>query len=303
MAAPALVPIIFEDSDDEELPPTVCTYIFVKGKKKGEMCGKKCKEKYCSVHKTRKGIARRVIIESVIVEVEIENEELNEDGLTARQQSALDYAMCLEKKIPSHVSVDIVCLANFIRYICPISINFPSMILHKLINDTHVRNGFEIRKGLDKSVRPTWESNLFNKYYDKSSAFDRVKYGSIKTNPLSMMSNSSTLGYGDAMFILKDEVKRRCTMTPGDSSIFAADNVYTFDQIPEMLMKHPHVKAHMQSCYQAYEREDRNGSKDASYIEVQIHGELALATGISKLIISSKDEKISVRLYFCRGEE
>ncbi|MDD4930690.1 MAG: DUF3626 domain-containing protein [Candidatus Colwellbacteria bacterium] len=313
MAAPYVVPIIFEDSDEEEIKlstVTVCPYIFVKGVRKGETCGKKCKEKYCSVHKERKGIVKSwnkrdtippellkksMVYDNAVEEMkegvyDNESEELNEDGLTARQQSALDYAMCLEKKIPSPPSTDAICLANFIQFICPISINFPSAILHKLVNDTHVRNGFETKRGLDKTIRPTWESKLFNTYYDKSVPFERPKYGAIKTNPLSMVSNNSTMGYGDAVFILKDEVKRRCTMTPGDSSIFAADNVYTFDQIQEMLMKHPHVRNHIMTCYQAYEREDHAGSKEfASYIEVQIHGQL-LFSSIAKLVILSKDE-------------
>lgn len=284
MAAP-LVPIIFDFSDDEDEKEKedkkICTYQFVKGKRKGEMCGKKCVETYCSIHKTRKNI----------IVIKYKKSDINEYGLTVVQQSALDGALCIEKKISKPISVTTICVANFIRYICPISINFPSSILHNIIRDTHVRNAFEVRKGYDKSPRYIWESKLFNKCYDGVHSFERVKYGSIKTNPLSMKSNNSTLGYGDAFFLLKDDIKTRCTLTPGDSSAFSSDNVYTFDQLQEMLIRHPRVEEYFLSCYQSYERELLDGD-NVPYIEVQIHGELLLSESIYKLVVSGKDENI-----------
>ena len=67
--------------------------------------------------------------------------------------------------------------------------------------------------------------------------------------------------------------------------------IYPFDQIPEMLIQHPHVESHLLKCYHAYERE---GIFDdaAPYIEVQIHGALSLSKSISKLIITGKNEEI-----------
>ena len=292
-----------KSSEEKSDGPPLCIYKFVKGNKKGEICNKKCKEKYCEPHKKRKNIDKprydssssfvssiislpsEISFSSIINQkiIPYNPNEINENGLTTKQQTALDITLCTEKKIFDHTD-EILLLSNFIKYICPISINFPSNLIEKLLSDTHIRNGFEVKKGMMAGARYQWESNMFNKCYDNADPFERVKYGSIKTNPMNMKSNPTTLYYGDAMFILKEEIKKRCTLSPGDSSLFSSDNIYTFDQIPDMLIKHNSVLKHIKQCYKDYEKEDGKNIIHAPYIEVQIHGPILLGNDISKII-------------------
>lgn len=58
---------------------------------------------------------------------------------------------------------------------------------------------------------------MFNKKYDEASNFDRVKYGVVNiTNDKKGVA--SCKGYGNSHFVLKKEVRNRCTFTEMDSS-------------------------------------------------------------------------------------
>lgn len=88
------------------------------------------------------------------------------------------------------------------------------------IKDTHYRNQFETGKSSGSLSRPSrvgWESRMFCKRYDKATDFERVKYGTINfTNDPKGVN--SCRGYGNSYFLLRSEVRERCTLTDQDSS-------------------------------------------------------------------------------------
>lgn len=74
-------------------------------------------------------------------------------------------------------------LMRFLRDEAPITIHVGMQkALHFLVEDTHYRNQFETHTSggstdLSMGGRKGWESRLFNKLYDDSGGFERVKYG------------------------------------------------------------------------------------------------------------------------------
>jgi hypothetical protein len=73
------------------------------------------------------------------------------------------------------------------------------------VKDTHYRSQFETNKSsgsLSRASRTTWEDRMFDKKYEKSSDFERVKYGVINfTNDPKGVG--ACLGYGLSYFQLK----------------------------------------------------------------------------------------------------
>lgn len=58
---------------------------------------------------------------------------------------------------------------------------------------------------------------MFTNRYSKASPFERVKYGTINlTNDPNGVQCCS--GYGASYFLLKEDVRKRCTFTDMDSS-------------------------------------------------------------------------------------
>src|SRR5690606_37988253 len=81
---------------------------------------------------------------------------------------------------------------------------------------------FETKCGhgtLNENLRKEWEDRLFNKLYTSSSGFERVKYGCLNfTNCKEGVSLARQ--YGRCYFILKQHVRKRVSITNGDSSSY-----------------------------------------------------------------------------------
>jgi len=151
--------------------------------------------------------------------------------------------------------------------------------------DCRIKNLFEVntgRGGTDQKTRASWETTMFNGFYDNAEPHERVKYGSlnIDSNPDGVMS---TVAYGDAFIVLKQEVKYRITLVYGDSSgisyhLHIATPKYLtniLNYIPTTVLDAAIRVAKGQTIeYASYQ-----------YIEAQIHGELRMDRDVAKLII------------------
>lgn len=159
----------------------------------------------------------------------------------------------------------------------PLVINFSTKHLPKIAKDSHYRNQFETGHSsgyYHKQTRAEWESNLFSDTYGKSTknGFDRPKYGNL------MIGRSPQFSYGEAYFILKDNVKDRTTFTLGDSGNekFSSDHVYSFKYALSSYEKmHDTIDpVETLTCY--------------GYIEIQIHGPIRLDKDVETLYLPKR---------------
>ncbi len=76
---------------------------------------------------------------------------------------------------------------------------------------------------------------MFDAQMDKASGFERVKYGTMNftNDPRGVRACS---GYGQSYFLLKEHVRKRCTMTDMDSSSSSA-TICTFRFCNHLLAK------------------------------------------------------------------
>lgn len=164
---------------------------------------------------------------------------------------------------------------------------FSKGLIHKFKEDCRLKNLFEVMYGMGgncTSSRIIWENSLFNGFYDKSTAEEKVKYGCVNMdkNPLGVLSAKS---YGDSFLVLKKEVKYRITLVYGDSAGISSKRhiatpkymVNILNYIPDDLLSNMLMIANGKDAdikYTSY-----------SYVEAQIHGELRLDRDVEKLII------------------
>lgn len=182
----------------------------------------------------------------------------------------------------------------------PVIIHFPiESILENLYHDSYYRNQFETNtsKGiLDHYERRKWENNLFGYAYDKSSGFERVKYGTLNltNNPNGVPSASN---YGNSYFKLKNKVKARTTFTYKDSGYLDISKIHTFQNMINYV--------EMLSCSDTYLLNDIFGIIEGrakftklfylNYTEIQIHGPIKLDRDIECLYVNKiyeNDSKI-----------
>jgi hypothetical protein len=115
---------------------------------------------------------------------------------------------------------DLELLRQYIERDCPIIIHIHiSKHMEMYLKDTHYRNQFETLKTSGCSnltTRGGWETKMFDKLYDKAEKHERVKYGTINisNDPNGVRACYS---YGNSYFVLKKEVRQRCTLTDQDS--------------------------------------------------------------------------------------
>lgn len=152
-------------------------------------------------------------------------------------------------------------------------------VLDEIVKDTHYRNQFETFKSkgtYNHSRRIVWENKLFDNLYglSTSNGYERPKYGSLCIS--NKINKSIHNYYGNCYFTLNDIVKKRTTFTLGDTGaqsgntpVFSLDYSYICYSIINNNIKSP-IK-HMQTCY--------------TYIEVQIHGPINIATDIISIHI------------------
>eukprot|EP00931_Biecheleriopsis_adriatica_P004146 TRINITY_DN105859_c0_g1_i1.p1 TRINITY_DN105859_c0_g1~~TRINITY_DN105859_c0_g1_i1.p1 ORF type:complete len:663 (+),score=135.12 TRINITY_DN105859_c0_g1_i1:71-2059(+) len=158
------------------------------------------------------------------------------------------------------------------------------------LNDTHYRNQFETNVSgalNDQNVRTKWESDLFKKAYDEKDvrAFDRCKYGCLNiTNDYRGVAG--TEGYGQSYLVLKD-VRLRCTFSPQDSANLKTDDLAVADYFAHQLVRYTDSEL-TEVVKLATSSETVLGSstmmKYLKYKEAQIHGEVAFARHIDRLV-------------------
>jgi len=99
------------------------------------------------------------------------------------------------------------------------------LLIDALLEDSSLRNLFEVGHGCGsthKPARDSWEQRAFNGAYDDAEPHVRPKYGTINlTN--TTCGVKAARQYGTSYFVLKDDVRWRCTMTDRDSSSGAAE--------------------------------------------------------------------------------
>lgn len=181
-------------------------------------------------------------------------------------------------------------ILEYIRYHVPLSIHINLNKYFKyLIKDTHYRNQFETSfssGSTNLTSRKKWETNMFLRFYDNSSAFDRVKYGCINIFGCFEGVNSAK-AYGKSYFTLKNS-RTRITYTVGDSSnsnfsekISSLKNPYSLlnqlsaEQLDILMKKILNIPL--------------NVKQPGRYTEIQIHGEVRLDRDIDTLFISKSD--------------
>ena len=225
---------------------------------------------------------------------------MNDKRLNPIQEEAMNYAIKKSRLYGKNTLFDrkirfirlgyneeiMVKTIDYLKHHVEITINVAFVTIFTfLIKDTHYKNQFETNtsKGsLSPVCRTQWETKLFNGIYNKSVVNkDRVKYGAINIyNDLS--GNSSTLAYGDCFFVLKHDVRSRCTISVGDSSEMNID-IGTFHH-PEIILTL--ITDRMLECL--IEKNILNKdikSINSYYLEVQIHGDIILAKDIESLNI------------------
>jgi hypothetical protein len=196
--------------------------------------------------------------------------------LTAKQQEALNYVDNKYKDYKIRLNIDDkISIINKYQNISPIIIYCTmNTIENHLYNDTHYRNYYEAvnLKRLNREYcsysteRTSCENRLFNNIYNSEDEFSKVKYGLFDINNNGWYYDKQT-HHGDCYFVLKNDIKKRSTITIGDS-FTSGPHVYSFNNLEAFV--------------------DNSVGKVPLYFEVQIHGPISLSTDIEKLVVPNK---------------
>uniref|UniRef100_A0A6C0EA86 Uncharacterized protein n=1 Tax=viral metagenome TaxID=1070528 RepID=A0A6C0EA86_9ZZZZ len=226
----------------------------------------------------------------------IEEEKNNTDDgmltLTECQKKALEYcnkkSKIFEKNTRANVEIKLIevgfCEDDFVKlkeYIkaCEVTINFPSKIINKLIEDKRIKNVFEIQNKKYILIRSEAEDTMFGKKYTDVNPEERVKYGAINILH-EKYGIKSTRGYGECIFVLKNKLKKRITFVNGDS-YEKQEYICTFDNFMHFFL-HSN-KDFMEKVLKRINKEDCD--YNIPYTEVQIHGDVLINRDIDKLLI------------------
>lgn len=235
--------------------------------------------------------------------------ELERMELTKCQKMALTIKPIepTQERIPKQIDDIYFNLTNFIMNYSRIIVHFPEQLLSTFLDEEKYKNLFEVGNSMGNNstvTRKSWEAKIFKNYYDTSRDEDRVKYGSLLINPKSTKHSIDITNYGKCYFILNNEVKKRCTMTIGDSSQFnSASSLYTFKNIFQMLMSSKYVFDYAKDCYEHYmQGEIGYVSSYFEYIEVQIHGQLLFSRDIESIVLqdTTSDELKKLAMRFAK---
>ena len=151
---------------------------------------------------------------------------------------------------------------------------YPERILDQLLKDGCYRNAFETGASSGSNSfhkRKEWEDALFAGTYAESPATERVKYAFLHGFDRVRMT------YGDSLIILKEDVKKRCTVTIGDSS--AGPTPYRLTDPSSLL--HDAKAVYRDSKWQFSWGYD-------TYLEVQVHGGINLATDVDRVLLNEE---------------
>ena len=244
--------------------------------------GKLEEEEKVAVHFTRKeqGILNKTQLDAVI---HVQSE--------ARKQSELQHTAALQRmKHLGLVEDDLKVLLRYVRNEAPIIIHLQlETVLPHLVKDTHYRNQFETNtsKGtLSHTTRTQWENRMFKGIYDKSTGYDRVKYGVLNT-PNSPNGISACYAYGDSFMLLADNVRLRTTFadmdTGSDSAILASCEFYT-----HILVKYVDAEIKDMLEVASGKKKSMTSVNTGTYKEIQIHGPVRLNRDVKALFCNPR---------------
>jgi len=182
----------------------------------------------------------------------------------------------------------------WIREMAPIIVHIDlQKMLRFLESDTHYRNQFETATSgglLKPAVREKWERDLFGGYYDKAQGFHRCKYGVLNA----MNDHRGVIRcvqYGDSYLVLRD-VRLRCTFSPEDSANLKAERLAVLDYYGHVLNEYSDNE--LLETIQVAKSSDAALLGDSAkvgamkYKETQIHGEVAFAKHVERLVAHPK---------------
>lgn len=185
---------------------------------------------------------------------------------------------------------DINLLRDYIEHHAPLIIHVHILkYMQFFVNDTHYRNQFETGKtsGCNNlTTRGGWETKMFDKKYDKAEKTQRPKYGTINftNDPKGVRACSS---YGPSYFLLKKEVRYRCTITDQDSCSY--QNIGTMKFCNQVLNRL--TPNEIKAALGAAKGESHPSNVISTYKEIQVHGPIEFEKDIEKLYVNSNEYK------------
>lgn len=184
-----------------------------------------------------------------------------------------------------------VAYAAVLKYIAesaPITVNIHPSVLKLVSDDGYLRSVFEVNKKGDAYIqsRINFESVCFLKLYDSAVKFERPKYGAL--NFLNLPGGiSSASVYGKWHLVLKDAVRRRCTLAPGDT--FGVSTIGVLDFCTHVLcyLTGGEIRELVKIALGIIP----HGTKyEGSYREIQIHGEVRCDRDFAALHVPKGDD-------------
>ena len=200
---------------------------------------------------------------------------------------------------------DLILTLAWIRELAPFIIHIDlQKMLQYLESDTHYRNQFETgtsNGSKDLTARKSWEYNLFKFAYEGAEAGERVKYGVLNdcNDPKGV---DGCQMYGTSYLVLK-KARLRTTFSPADSSMSVfADHLAVVDYYAHVLWYYEDYELRemmkMGQCKETALLGNCNVRTFGHYKEGQIHGEVAFAQHVERLVVhdSLKGQGLSKRI-------
>jgi hypothetical protein len=180
-------------------------------------------------------------------------------------------------------------LAEYIANRAPMVIHVHAKTIPILIEDGHYRSSFETNsthgsasdatKSGYMNARYAWESACFLKLYDKTTNFERPKYGAL--NFLNMCGGvPSAISYGSCYMVLSNELRKRITISTGDTS--GSRCIGVLDFCNHVLLALSYVEL-IEAIKIAIGVIESSSHYCGGYREIQIHGEMLLSRDIAEL--------------------
>lgn len=164
------------------------------------------------------------------------------------------------------------------------------------LEESRYKNYFETSHGNDrhhsnnKSYRHSrlvWESKLFDKAYDESEPWIKVKYGCLNIMSDAIGCRDAIGCYGNSFMILKPDIKSRTSFT-FDDSCKNPEHICTFDNFIQVFskMNDRMIKDIILMTKKNLSKDDL--SKDRryyTYIEAQIHGDIVIKRDVEHIML------------------
>eukprot|EP00927_Polykrikos_kofoidii_P066404 TRINITY_DN62003_c0_g1_i1.p1 TRINITY_DN62003_c0_g1~~TRINITY_DN62003_c0_g1_i1.p1 ORF type:complete len:722 (+),score=88.31 TRINITY_DN62003_c0_g1_i1:77-2242(+) len=199
-----------------------------------------------------------------------------------------------------HLWLTLAWIRELAPVICHIHLD---KLLEFMENDTHYRNQFETNTSgglLRPQVRELWERDLFDACYDGAAPFDRPKYG-VQNVMNDHRGVTKCIQYGASYITLKD-VRLRCTFSPQDSANLKSNMLAVPDFYAHVLSEYSDVELQetvkIANSPEAALLGDSDKVGKMKYKEAQIHGEIAWAKHVDRLVadIKHREDDMEARL-------